>query len=158
MPAASAVAGFSPTARTGDVSAPGSQTAPDGTFETLHQSFPGEYAEKDSKGYLIYEDDGAGDVPPGKVTLKLSEHTVSMMRYGAFPMRLTFEQNVPHPGVYGTPYGELPLQTHTHRLEVNRRSNGEIQVEYTLYMQENPVMHTTLGVRWEERERYEHIK
>ena len=126
------------------------QTDAAGQTERLEETAIGAFLRKGGKGYLSYEEQREGE-HPSKVILKTDGDTVLMMRHGALPARLLFEKGKKHTGVYHTPYGALYLTTDTHRLRVREEARGEVRLHYTLLMDEDPLLHTTLQVSWKER-------
>ena len=125
------------------------QTDAEGTCDRVEYTAPGEYTTKDGKHYLTYRE--MDEALSGQVTLKMEESGVTMMRHGKLSARLQFLPNERCAGVYHTPYGALNLVTFTHPLRCRFEESGEMRTKYTLFMEENPVMHTTLRVCWEER-------
>lgn len=126
------------------------QTDADGNRETVEQTAIGQYIEKNGKAYLSYAEESETGTS-GKVTLKMEPKEVLMLRHGAYPTRLAFRTGEVNPGIYHTPYGKLNIATHTHRMEYSAGLSGRIQAEYTLLMEDSPVMRTALRVTWEER-------
>ena len=116
----------------------------DNTCETVTQTALGEYRMQNGKAYLSYD-----EKENGKVTLKIEPDEITMLRHGAYPTRLTFRKGEMYPGMYHTPYGKLNIATETHDFCVVDGSS--VHIVYTLWMEENPLLHTTLRVSWEER-------
>ena len=126
------------------------QTDADGNRETAEECRSGEFIRMNGKGYLTYEepDTGSGGA---RVTLKTDGERVYMLRHAPSPARLSFQKDERVEGVYQTPCGALYLTTHTHEMSVRCDVCGEIRLVYTLLSGDEPLMHTTLLVRWEER-------
>lgn len=83
----------------------------------------GEYYAKGDAHYCLYEEQPEGWEEPYKVMLKWKGNALERQIRGKRPSRMVFEPGKGHCDFYHTPYGELLLETETHRLEITEEQD-----------------------------------
>lgn len=84
----------------------------------------GEYYAKGDAHYCLYEEQPEGWEKPCRVMLKWRASVLERVVRGDAASRMVFEPGKCHRAPYHTPYGDLLLETETHRLEVTAGQEG----------------------------------
>ena len=109
------------------------QRGTDGRLETVKHQAEGSYLLKGSRHYIRYLDkhlDPKGHVP---TTIKLGEGELVILRQGLVTARQCFRPGCETRSGYETPYGNMELIMHTHRLESDfGEDKGIIHLDYSL--------------------------
>ena len=101
------------------VSIKGMQLIPDEENDSVEVISPGEYFEKNKKKYIVYEDltpEGVAMQELTKSTIKLSDDKVEIIKKGNAHTHMIFEEGKSNMASYQTPFGNMMIGLHTHRL------------------------------------------
>ncbi|MCM1118490.1 MAG: DUF1934 domain-containing protein [bacterium] len=88
----------------------------------------GEFYQKGDTCYCIYMEQQEGWEKPCRSMLKWREQIVLKRSMGGMDSPLTYEAGKRCRCHYRTPYGELLLETDTHRLEIQEKAEGYLLV------------------------------
>lgn len=88
----------------------------------------GEFYQKGNAYYCIYEELQEGWDKPCRSMLKWKDNVVLRRSLGGMASPLTYEAGKRSCCHYRTPYGDLLLETDTHRLEIQETSKGYLLV------------------------------
>lgn len=120
------------------------------TMETRHE---GSYFYKDGMHYVLAKEVNEGVVTDLRLTF--DEKSLKVRRSGEITTELTFEPDMVHETMYRTPYGSLPVKTHTSEYYVNLQTieKGLIEgaLKYKLYVDGNVNSDATLVFKVEEK-------
>lgn len=117
--------------------------------ETLTQA---EYYNRSGSHYLLYEENIEGFEKNAKNRIKLHDNVLEFTKQGIVDTKMIFEENKKYAMNYATPYGCLPLNIHTTKLEVEEQENRiRVTVAYLLEMDEKPVSQCELDIEIRER-------
>ena len=107
--------------------------------QTIEHNYRGQFAEKQGKNYLIYEEDAQSGLEGTKTTVKWEQDHVLILRNGSVQHRQEFAKGLVDHSLYLTPYLKIPLITETNYVYTYLR-NGvwHLEIEYTLYHDEAP--------------------
>ena len=120
------------------------------TMETRHE---GSYFFKDGLHHVFTKEENCGVVTDLRLTF--DEKFLKVRRSGEITTELTFEPDMMHETMYRTPFGSLPVKTHTSEYYVNLQAieKGLIEgaLKYRLYVDGNVNSDATLVFRIEEK-------
>lgn len=120
--------------RTVYITITGVQSDETGEEMIAEQSATGEYFEKNSSLYLLYEETDPESGAVTKNTLKVREQNVTLTKRGIIQSQLQFAPEEMHPAEYITPYGILHFQVYTEDVKIFfGDARGEIRLRYALY-------------------------
>lgn len=84
---------------------------------------------QDETTCLRYEIEG------DKATMRIQEGSVEIIREGALRMKLFIRPGRTLPGMYVTPYGEMDISVHGHRILIAQEgARCEVRMEYDVLM------------------------
>ncbi|MDP4551512.1 DUF1934 domain-containing protein [Alkalihalobacillus macyae] len=117
--------------------------------DSSKQTVDGSIVEKGEALYIRYEE----DLEIGKVstTVKIDQEQVTVIRRGALSMRQQFAPGQVSESIYKTPFGSMPMQIRTERIEqlVDREKNkGRLTLRYLLYLEEDETQRHELTLTW----------
>lgn len=93
----------------------------------------GEYFWKGNTHYCVYEEQPEGWDQPYRIMLKWKDSVLERRRLDGMASRVTYEAGKCSSDHYRTPYGELLMETDTHRLEIQRTAKGFLlMIEYCI--------------------------
>lgn len=93
----------------------------------------GEYFQKGDTHYCVYEEQPEGWDKPYRIMLRWQGGVLERRRLGEMAYRQTFEAGKCSRDRYLTPYGELLMETDTHRLEIRKELTGFLLgIEYSI--------------------------
>ena len=110
----------------------GTQVDETGEENVIETTAAGRHYLRGGKHYVLYED---GDGSQGKVStvLKFDEDKLILLRHGTIEHRQEFTPQADSRSFYRTPLGELELEVHTHKLEMDFGTTaGTVDVLYDL--------------------------
>lgn len=114
-----------------------------GSDEAVEMIAPGEYYMRNGKHYVLYEEmaegmDGSHDI--SKNTLKISEHSVEIMKKGGSNVHLVFQENQKNMTYYTTPFGQLLISIFTNHIAVKEKEDViEVKLRYDLEINQSYV-------------------
>lgn len=79
----------------------------------------GAFYKKNKKYYLMYDESELSGIENSKTTLKIEKDVVTLIRTGASPTQMIFEQDEHHIGLYNTPFGSYTVGVKTKNIENN---------------------------------------
>lgn len=107
--------------------------------QTIEQRYHGQFAEKQGKNYLIYEENEQSGLEGTKTTVKWEQDHVLILRNGSVQHRQEFAKGLVDHSVYLTPYLKIPLRTETRYICTSfRKGIWHLEIEYTLYHDDAP--------------------
>lgn len=111
----------------------------------------GEYYEKGDSRYCLYEEQPEGWEEPHTVMLKWKGTVLERHIRRNPTSRMVFEAGKRRRDFYRTPYGDLLLETETHRLEI-REEQGEIflALEYDIRQEEQRISENRMEIHIKE--------
>lgn len=116
--------------------APDGETAVSWESPQCHQMVAqalGEYFRKGDTHYCVYEEQPEGWDEPYRIMLKWKDSVLERHRLGEMASQVTYEAGKRSCDRYCTPYGELLMETDTHRLEIQESTKGFLLViEYSI--------------------------
>jgi uncharacterized beta-barrel protein YwiB (DUF1934 family) len=89
----------------------------------------GTYYLKGQTHYYMYDETEVSGMEGGKTTLKVTDDSVTMRRYGANIVDLVFIVGETRMSMYETPYGIFDMETRTVSLEISLEEGGSGRVE-----------------------------
>lgn len=94
----------------------------------------GSYTEKEAAKYITYKETAVSGMEGTTTTLKIEINRLSIIRFGTYNSKLTFQQGQQTETSYQTPYGTLPIAINTTKLELELNPQGEsiIKLHYSL--------------------------
>jgi len=92
------------------------------------------YIEKANGRYLTYKETELSGMEGTTTTLKVTEDSLSIIRFGTYNSKLEFRKGEQTLTNYQTPYGNIPIRIHTKRLDIELKSGekSSIRLEYTM--------------------------
>jgi uncharacterized beta-barrel protein YwiB (DUF1934 family) len=122
----------------------------EGERETYEMWLTGAVIEKNGSFYLRYEEVQEENMHI-KTTIKLAQQKSFIMRNGAVDMRMPLNVTMDERGHYKSPYGDMPIVTKTHQLQVERNEkSGVFKTQYDLIIGGNSVGNYTLDITFTE--------
>lgn len=107
------------------------QTYPTHSDQAEHV-FEGHLAIKNEDIFITYKDKTTGV----NTIVKASKKNITVTRMGTMNGKLKFDCHEPFKTLYGTPYGELPIEIHTSKSDVYLLEKGiKIYIEYQILIQ-----------------------
>ena len=87
--------------------------------------------------YLIYEESEFSGVPGCQTRLRLRNGEIQMKRFGegtGTGSEILFEQGKRYTGYYDTPFGAIPLEVLTNRVNstITENGDGDIDIDYDI--------------------------
>ncbi|SFS98178.1 DUF1934 domain-containing protein [Paenibacillus sp. 453mf] len=120
--------------------------------EKVIQTFTGEAIRKGSALYVRYEEEE--QVPGGsktRNTIKVTEHSLKLIRHGGVESEQNFELGQRLPGFYKSPYTSFALSTDTKKLEISTAGmSAKLAFRYDLYMFEEKSGHFDISMEIQE--------
>ncbi len=99
--------------------------------DEAENTFSGNLATKEDDIFITYKDKATGV----NTIIKASKEGVLVTRMGAMNGKLKFEVDKPHKTLYGTPYGEMPIEIQTSKSDIYLLEKGiKIYIEYKILM------------------------
>lgn len=99
--------------------------------DEAENTFNGSMAIKGDDIFITYKD----QLTSVNTIIKASKEGVSVKRMGAMNGKLKFEVDKPYKTLYGTPYGEMPIEIQTNKNEIYLLEKGiKIYIEYKIFM------------------------
>lgn len=86
--------------------------------QRMEMEAAGEYFRKGDTCYCIYEEQPEGWEEPYRVMLKWKSNVLERRRMGQMASQVRYEAGKCVSDRYCTPYGELQMETDTHKLEI----------------------------------------
>lgn len=127
----------------------GRQKDADGKTSKVDMSAEGEYSLRAGKRYVKYLDKTIDKDNPVSTMLKITEDSLTIMRYGAVGGTQRFVKGEEHVSEYQTPYGNLELRLHTTKLNVSlKEKSGQVDFAYNVAVNGEPSGHNKLVVSW----------
>ena len=124
----------------------------EGELEQYEMWLEGNLLEKGGSHYLRYEE--VQEELQIQTTVKLNPERSFINRNGGVTMRLPLNPTIRENGHYESPFGSLPLVTHTDQLaiEVNKgdKVSGNFKTQYDLIIGGNSVGKYTLEIQFSE--------
>ncbi|MEK4629966.1 MAG: DUF1934 domain-containing protein [Solibacillus sp.] len=124
----------------------------EGELEKYEMWLEGNLLEKGGSHYLRYEE--VQEELQIQTTVKLNPERSFINRNGGVTMRLPLNPTIRENGHYESPFGSLPLVTHTDQLaiEVNKgdKVSGNFKTQYDLIIGGNSVGKYTLEIQFSE--------
>ena len=125
----------------------------DGQTQQVEQVARGILA-RTGEGYVLTyregEDTGLGDT---RTTQKILEDRAELTRTGEVSSAMIFCPGTPHRSLYQTPYGPIPMEVTTRRVESQlEETGGVVELEYDLNLEDRPAGKTFLRLTVKEKE------
>jgi len=99
--------------------------------DEAENTFSGNLAIKGDDIFITYKDKSTGI----NTIIKAYKTGVSVKRMGTMNGRLKFEVDKPYRTLYGTPYGEIPIEIQTSKSDIYLLEKGiKIYIEYKILM------------------------
>lgn len=117
--------------------------------ESSNHTVQGKLIKKGDALYLRYEEDL--EIGQVSTTVKIDNQQVTVIRRGALSMRQSFAPGQLSESLYKTPFGSMPMQIRTERIEqlVDQEQNkGRLTLRYTLYLEEDETQRHELSLSW----------
>ncbi|MDF2592714.1 MAG: hypothetical protein K0S75_2180, partial [Clostridia bacterium] len=94
----------------------------------------GTYAVKNDSLYITYKESEISGMEGTTTTLKITDHSLSIIRFGTYNSKLDFKHNEETITNYQTPYGNIPIIINTRLLEIDMKQGEKstIHLKYTL--------------------------
>lgn len=92
-----------------------------------------EYFKRNESHYLLYEEKEEGFEQTSQNRIKFRGNMLELTRQGLLNTHMVFEENKRHMTPYQTPYGQMLLEIHTKKVDMQEQENCiRVVVEYTL--------------------------
>lgn len=110
------------------------QIDPAGEKSEIEFFVEGAYTEKGNAKYITYKETELSGMAGTTTTLKITEDSLSIMRFGTYNSKLEFKKGEQTLTNYQTPYGNIPIIIDTKKLDIDLRPGDKstIQLEYTM--------------------------
>ncbi|NLL93582.1 MAG: DUF1934 domain-containing protein [Clostridiales bacterium] len=106
-------------------------TVVDGEKETITTKCPGKYFLKDDKHYFMYSENTENGLI--KSVIKVQDEAMEVTKKGALNMHLFFEPLKDIACTYDTPFGSIPINIYTKRLDMYIESHHiKVVAEYEM--------------------------
>lgn len=94
----------------------------------------GTYTEKNNAKYITYKETALSGMEGTTTTLKITENSLSIIRFGTYNSKLEFKSGEQNTINYQTPYGNMPMTINTKLLEIDLQQGekSNIHLEYRL--------------------------
>ena len=97
----------------------------------------GKLYERNGAMYLVYEETELSGVPGCKTRLRMKDGEIQMKRFGegaGIGNEILFEQGKRYTGFYDTPFGPIPLEVLTNRVNssITEEGSGDIDIDYNI--------------------------
>lgn len=104
--------------------------------DEAENTFDGNLVIKGDDIFITYKEQSTGI----NTVIKASKVGVSVTRMGVMHGKLKFEVDKPYKTLYGTPYGEMPIEIQTSKSEIYLLEKGiKIYIEYRILMNDEKV-------------------
>ncbi len=108
----------------------------------------GEYYERAGACYCLYEEQPEGWEKPCKVLLKWKDALLERQIRGEAVSRMVFEPGKCHSNFYRTSFGNLLLETDTHRLQIGEEQDVvSLKLEYVLRQDGQAISENRVEIR-----------
>lgn len=108
----------------------------------------GRHFQKGDAHYCLYEEQPEGWDEPYEAVLKWKNAVLEQHKKGKAASRMVFEPGKCRRDVYRTPYGELLLDIHTHRLDIREEGEGfSLLLEYDIKQDERMLSENRMEIR-----------
>ena len=93
----------------------------------------GQCFDKNGKTFIKYEDRVLDQENPTSTTIKISDGSVTVIRFGATNTQMIFEEGKAHYSPYDTPYGLFEITVATQEITMDRQEDRlDLKVMYTI--------------------------
>ena len=116
----------------------GKQLSKNGSKEVVELITEGKYYSKGDATYLIYRETELSGVQGCTTTLKITDDSINMKRFGAASSEIKFEKGKRFNTHYNTPYGNIEMEVLTKKIEngINKKdATGFLNIEYDISLQ-----------------------
>ncbi len=112
----------------------GKQLHSNGEKDTIELITEGKFYKKNGAYYIVYDETEISGMEGSTTTLKIQDQKILMNRFGTNKSKLVFEKGRRHQTQYGTAYGNMTMQVHTSKMEVDISDTGKgnIDLSYKL--------------------------
>lgn len=108
----------------------------------------GDHFQRGDTHYCLYEEQPEGWEEPYGVMLKWKERVLEQHKKGKAASRMVFEPGKCRRDLYRTPYGELLLDIHTHRLDIRKEQEGfYLLLEYGINQNGQAISENRMEIR-----------
>lgn len=116
----------------------GTQKYEDRESDAMELVTEGKYYKKDDAFFITYKESEVTGMEGTTTTLKVSEGTVTLMRFGSVNSHFIFERGQKHLSYYETPHGTFTIGVLANNVNINIDDDGgEIFVGYELEVDNN---------------------
>ncbi len=124
-----------------------SRTGLSGQVEVVEQTGEGELGREGDKWVLSWHENAAAGLGETAATLSLYPGGAVLERRGETRARMVFREGKVCPCRYETPFGALPMEGHTRRVDYSlTEDGGKIELSYTLRMDGGPLGENDLSI------------
>jgi|SRR3712207_259737 len=116
------------------------QVLEDGNIQSIETFYRGERVEKNGDIFVSFDE--FDTVKTSKTTIKISENTVTIIKFGEVNTKMVFEEDHEHRTNYRTPYGVFDMCMHTYKLS-KKIDDGEIRIVLDYKMEVRNFMKAT---------------
>ena len=94
----------------------------------------GTYVVKNDSVYITYKESEISGMEGTTTTLKITDHSLNIIRFGTYNSKLEFKHNEETITNYQTPYGNIQIIINTSLLKIDMRQEekSNIHLKYTL--------------------------
>ena len=119
----------------------------EGAKESAVCEYEGRRFEKDKAAVLRYEEVFCEGADPVMTTMYVADNEVRIHRKGSIGGDMVFCEATPCEFFYRTGFGNLPMEIHTHRLLVEKKTEGiTVRIVYTLFSGDDAVSETEMEI------------
>ncbi len=116
----------------------GTQKSEDREADSMELVTEGKYYKKDNAFFITYKESEVTGMDGTTTTLKVSDGTVTLMRFGSVNSHFIFERGQKHLSYYETPHGTFTIGVLANDVNINiNDAGGEIFVGYELEIDNN---------------------
>ncbi len=110
------------------------QTDSNGSQDKMEFYAEASYVIKNCVRYITYKETELSGMEGTTTTLRISEDTLSILRFGAYNSKLEFKQGEERLTYYQTPYGtmEMNVKTELLSMELQQDEKSNIHLKYSL--------------------------
>lgn len=130
------------------ISLRGIQTNVENQTSTIELMSEASFYSKDGVFYLVYKETEVTGMDGTTTTIKISENTVNLIRFGAISSNMFFEEGKMHKCNYGTIYGSLEITIEAKKVKINiDEYGGELYVDYEIEIEGRKVGRNDFSIK-----------
>lgn len=113
------------------ISLKGIQTGIEDETTTVELMSEASFYKRENSYYIVYKETQITGMDGTTTTIKISEDTVSLIRFGSVCSKMIFKEGYSHASTYDTIYGSLDINVQANTVDVKiSDEGGELYIDY----------------------------